>query len=156
MNRRDFIKNTCNVACACVGMSALSLLQSCEDNKAYKQNVDDNNNDGNDVQFSIDISQSPYQDLESVGGTSVLSSNSIDPLGLLLIRASENNINAFSRRCTHSSYSLNAFNSQNLAVCSSGHGGSFTTSGSVAAGPPSARLTSYNTSLTDNILTIYN
>ena len=156
MNRRDFIKNTCNVACACVSMSALSLLQNCEDNKAYEQNVDDNNDGDNDVQFSIDISQSPYQDLESVGGTSVLSSNSVDPLGLLLIRASENNINAFSRRCTHSSYSLNAFNSQNLAVCSSGHGGSFTTSGSVAAGPPSARLTSYNTSLTDNILTIYN
>ena len=155
MNRRDFIKNTCNVACACVGMSALSLLQSCEDNKAYEQNVDDNNNDGGSgVQFSIDISQIPHQELESVGGTSVLSPNSIDPLGLLLIRASENKINAFSRRCTHSSYSLNAFNSQGLAVCSSGHGGSFTTSGSVAAGPPSARLTSYSTSLTDNILTI--
>ena len=156
MNRRDFIKNTCNVACACVGISALSLLQSCEDNKAYEQNVDDNNDGGNGVQFSIDISQSPYQELGSVGGTSVLSPNNIDPLGLLLIRASENNINAFSRRCTHSSYSLNAFNSQGLAVCSSGHGGSFTTSGSVAAGPPSARLTSYSTSLTDNILTIYN
>ena len=157
MNRRDFIKNTCNVACACVGMSALSLLQSCEDNKAYEQNIDDNNNDGGSgVQFSIDISQIPHQELESVGGTSVLSPNSIDPLGLLLIRASENNINAFSRRCTHSSYSLNAFNSQGLAVCSSGHGGSFTTSGSVAAGPPSARLTSYSTSLTDNILTITN
>ena len=156
MNRRDFIKNTCNVACACVGISALSLLQSCEDNKAYEQNVSGNNDGGNDVQFSIDISQSPYQDLESVGGTSVLSPNSIDPLGLLLIRASENNINAFSRRCTHSSYSLNAFNSQGLAVCSSGHGGSFSTSGSVAAGPPSARLTSYSTSLTDNILTITN
>ena len=156
MNRRDFIKSTCNVACACVGISALSLLQSCEDNKAYEQNIDDNNDGGNDVQFSIDISQSPYQELGSIGGTSVLSPNNIDPLGLLLIRASENNINAFSRRCTHSSYSLNAFDSQGLAVCSSGHGGSFTTSGSVAAGPPSARLTSYSTSLTDNILTIYN
>ena len=151
MNRRDFIKNTCSAACACVGVSALSLLQSCEDNKAYEQNVDDNNND---IQFSIDISQSPYQDLESVGGTAVLSPNSIDSLGLLLIRVSENNINAFSRRCTHSSYSVNAFNSQGLAVCSSGHGGSFTTSGSVAAGPPSARLTSYNTSLNESILTI--
>ena len=151
MNRRDFIKNTCSAACACVGVSALGLLQSCEDNKAYEQNVDDGDND---IQFSIDISQSPYQDLESVGGTAVLSPNSIDSLGLLLIRVSENNINAFSRRCTHSSYSVNAFNSQGLAVCSSGHGGSFTTSGSVAAGPPSARLTSYNTSLNESILTI--
>ena len=67
MKRRDFIKSTCSVACACVGISALSLLQSCEDNKAYEQNVDDNNNGDNDVQFFIDISQSPYQELESIG-----------------------------------------------------------------------------------------
>ena len=155
MNRRDFLKNTCNVACACVGMSALSLLQSCEDNKAYEQNVNDDNNDGDsNIQFSIDISQAPHQNLESVGGTSVLASNSIDALGLLLIRSSEDSIKALSRRCTHSSYSVNAFNSQGLAVCSSGHGGSFNTSGSVAAGPPSARLTSYSTSLNESILTI--
>ena len=155
MDRRHFIKNTCSVACACIGFSALSLLQSCEDNKAYQQNVDDTNNDGdNDIQFSIDISQAPHQNLESIGGTSVLAPNSIDSLGLLLIRSSDNNIKAFSRRCTHSSYSVNEFNSQGLAVCSSGHGGSFNTSGSVASGPPSARLTSYNTSLNESILTI--
>ena len=101
MDRRDFIKNTCSAACACIGFSALSLLQSCEDNKAYEQNVDDNNNDGdNDIQFSIDISQAPHQNLESIGGTSVLAPNSIDSLGLLLIRSSDNNIKAFSRRCT--------------------------------------------------------
>ena len=155
MDRRHFIKNTCSVACACIGFSALSLLQSCEDNKAYEQNVDDKYNDGdNDIQFSIDISQAPHQNLESIGGTSVLAPNSIDSLGLLLIRSSDNNIKAFSRRCTHSSYSVNAFNSQGLAICSSGHGGSFNTSGSVASGPPSARLTSYNTSLNESILTI--
>ena len=155
MNRRDFIKNTCNVACACVGVSALSFLQSCEDNKAYEQNVDGNNNDGdNEIQFSIDISQDPHQNLDSIGGTSVLAPNSIDSLGLLLIRSSEDSIKAFSRRCTHSSYSVNAFNSQGLAICSSGHGGSFNTSGSVAAGPPSAKLISYSTSLNESILTI--
>ena len=154
MNRRDFIKNTCSVACACIGVSALSLIQSCEDNKAYEQNVDDNNNGDNDIQFSIDISQAPHQNLEYIGGTSVLAPNNIDSLGLLLIRSSDNNIKAFSRRCTHSSYSVDAFNTQGLAVCSSGHGGSFNTSGSVASGPPSARLTSYNTSLNESILTI--
>ena len=151
MNRREFIKNTCGVACACIGMSSISLLQSCEDNKAYDQNTENNDND---VQLSIDISQSPHQGLVPIGGTSVLASNSIDSQGLLLIRSSQDNIKAFSRRCTHSSYSVNAFNSQGLAVCSSGHGGSFNTSGNVAAGPPSARLTSYSTSLTDSILII--
>ncbi|MFL3014062.1 MAG: Rieske 2Fe-2S domain-containing protein [Candidatus Neomarinimicrobiota bacterium] len=151
MDRRDFIKSTCSAACACIGVSAVSLLQSCEDNKAYEQNVD---GEDFDTQLSIDISQSPHQNLESIGGTSVLSPNSIDSLGLLLVRSSADNINAFSRRCTHSSYSVNAFNSEGLAVCSSGHGGSFNTSGNVAVSPPSARLTSYNTSLINNTLTI--
>ena len=151
MDRRDFIKSTCSAACACVSISAFSFLQSCEDNKAYEQNVDGSDSD---IQLSIDISQSPHQDLESIGGTSVLSSNSIDSLGLLLVRSSVDNINAFSRRCTHSSYSVNAFNNEGLAICSSGHGGSFNTSGNVAASPPSSRLTSYNTSLIGNTLTI--
>jgi len=156
MDRRDFIKNSCGLACACVGISAVSLLQSCEDNKAYEQNI----NEGGDVpdsgtQIVINVQDSQYQSLNNVGGTAVMSSNSIDSLGLLLIRSSETRIKAFSRRCTHSSYRVNAFNSQGLAVCSSGHGGSFNTSGQVAAGPPSASLTSYNTSLDNNTLTIF-
>ena len=156
MNRREFIKNSCGIACACVGLSAVSLLQSCEDNKAYEQNI----NEGGDVpdsgnQIVINVQDSQYQSLNNVGGTAVMSSNSIDSLGLLLIRSSETRIKAFSRRCTHSSYRVNAFNSQGLAVCSSGHGGSFNTSGQVAAGPPSASLTSYNTSLDNDTLTIF-
>ena len=156
MNRRDFIKNSCGLACACVGISAVSLLQSCEDNKAYEQNI----NEGGDVpdsgnQIVINIQDAQYQSLISTGGSAVTSSNSIDSLGLLLLRSSETQIKAFSRRCTHSSYRVNAFNSQGLAVCSSGHGGSFNTSGQVAAGPPSANLTSYNTSLDNDTLTIF-
>ena len=156
MNRRDFIKNSCGLACACVGVSAISLLQSCEDNKAYEQN----SNEGVDIpdsgnQIVINIQDAQYQSLINTGGSIVTSSNSIDSLGLLLIRSSETQIKAFSRRCTHSSYRVNAFNSQGLAVCSSGHGGSFNTSGQVAAGPPSASLTSYNTSLDNDTLTIF-
>ena len=156
MNRRDFIKNSCGLACACVGVSVISLLQSCEDNKAYEQNI----NEGGDVpdsgnQIVINIQDAQYQSLISTGGSAVTSSNSIDSLGLLLLRLSETQIKAFSRRCTHSSYRVNAFNSQGLAVCSSGHGGSFNTSGQVAAGPPSASLTSYNTSLDNDTLTIF-
>ena len=156
MNRRDFIKNSCGLACACVGVSVISLLQSCEDNKAYEQNI----NEGGDVpdsgnQILINIQDAQYQSLISTGGSAVTSSNSIDSLGLLLLRSSETQIKAFSRRCTHSSYRVNAFNSQGLAVCSSGHGGSFNTSGQVAAGPPNANLTSYNTSLENDTLTIF-
>ncbi len=156
MNRREFIKNSCGLACACASMSMLSLLQSCEDNKAYEQNTNDGGSTfDSDNQLVVSLQESLYQNLTNVGGTAVMSSNSIDSLGLLLIRSSELQIKAFSRRCTHSSYRLNAFNSQGLAVCSSGHGGSFNTNGRVAAGPPNANLTSYNTTLENETLTIF-
>ena len=116
MNRRDFIKNSCGLACACVGISAISLLQSCEDNKAYEQNTNEGGGTpDSDNQLVINLQDTQYQSLNNVGGTAVMSSNSIDSLGLLLIRSSETQIKAFSRRCTHSSYRVNAFNSQGLA-----------------------------------------
>ncbi|MDC0165296.1 Rieske 2Fe-2S domain-containing protein [bacterium] len=152
MNRRNFIKKSSFAACACVGVSALGLLQSCEDNTAYDQNTD--NDDDNDIQISVDISQDPHRNLEVVGGTSVLGPNEIDSKGLLLVRTSENNFKVLSRRCTHSSYSVNDFNSQGLALCSSGHGGGFNANGNVVSGPPSASLSSYSSSFSNNILTI--
>ena len=152
MNRRNFIKNSSFAACACVGVSALSFLQSCEDNTAYDQNTD---NDGdNDIQLSVDISQDPHRNLEVIGGTSILGPNEIDSRGLLLVRTSENNFRVLSRRCTHSSYSVNDFNSQGLAMCSSGHGGGFNANGNVVSGPPSASLLSYSSSFSNNILVI--
>lgn len=152
MNRRNFIKKSSFAACACVGVSALSFLQSCEDNTAYDQNTD---NDGdNDIQLSVDISQDPHRNLEVVGGTSILGPNEIDSRGLLLVRISENNFRVLSRRCTHSSYSVNDFNSQGLALCSSGHGGGFNANGNVVSGPPSASLLSYSSSFSNNILVI--
>lgn len=152
MNRRNFIKKSSFAACACVGVSALGLLQSCEDNTAYEQNTD---NDGdNDIQLSVDISQDPHRNLEVVGGTSVLGPNEIDSKGLLLVRTSEDNFKVLSRRCTHSSYSVNDFNSQGLAICSSGHGGGFNANGNVVSGPPSASLSSYSSSFSNNILII--
>ena len=152
MNRRNFIKKSSFAACACVGVSALGLLQSCEDNTAYEQNTD---NDGdNDIQLSVDISQDPHRNLEVVGGTSVLGPNEIDSKGLLLVRTSEDNFKVLSRRCTHSSYSVNDFNSQGLAMCSSGHGGGFNANGNVVFGPPSASLSSYSSSFSNNILII--
>lgn len=152
MNRRNFIKKSSFAACACVGVSALSFLQSCEDNTAYDQNTD---NDGdNDIQLSVDISQDPHRNLEVIGGTSILGPNEIDSRGLLLVRISENNFRVLSRRCTHSSYSVNDFNSQGLAMCSSGHGGGFNANGNVVSGPPSASLLSYSSSFSNNILVI--
>ena len=79
MNRRDFIKNSCGLACACVGISAISLLQSCEDNKAYEQNTNEGGGTpDSDNQLVVNLLDFQYQSLTNVGGTAVMSSNSID------------------------------------------------------------------------------
>ena len=158
MDRRDFIKNACSAACACAFVGVSTFLQSCEDNVDDTYNSDDSSNgDGTvneDNQIIIDISESPHTALLQVNGTSSLGSNSIDSLGLLLIRSSESRVKAFSRRCTHASYSVNSFNIHGEAICSSGHGGSFNTNGGVSNGPPNTSLQSYSTSLDGNQLTI--
>ena len=160
MDRRDFIKNACSAACACAFVGVSTFLQSCEDNidDDYNSNtgggtiVDGDPDD--DYQLVVDIGSAPHTALQQINGTSSLGSNSIDGLGLLLVRSSSSRIKAFSRRCTHASYSVNAFNSQGRAVCGSGHGGSFNLNGGVVNGPPSSSLRSYSTSLDGNLLTI--
>ena len=158
MDRRNFLKNTCNIACACATVSVMSVLQSCEDNIDDTYNSNDSGNDdgtsNDDNQIVINISESPHTALMQVSGTSSLGSNSIDSLGILLVRSSVSRISAFSRRCTHASYDLYSFNSNGQAVCSSGHGGSFGTNGNVINGPPNTSLESYSTSLIENQLTI--
>ena len=164
MDRRDFIKNACSAACACAFVGVSTFLQSCEDNidDDYNSNtgggtIVDGDPDGDpddDYQLVVDIDSAPHTALQQINGTSSLGSNSVDGLGLLLVRSSSSRIKAFSRRCTHASYSVNAFNSQGRAVCGSGHGGSFNLNGGVVNGPPSSSLRSYSTSLDGNLLTI--
>ena len=155
MKRRDFIKKSCAMASACFAFSAVSVLQSCEDNIDENYNLSNENEDDSEQnQLAIDISQSPHTNLNNINGTSYIGSNVIDSQGLLLVKSSETKIKAYSRRCTHSSYIVNAFNNQGVAICSSGHGGSFNLNGNVTAGPPSSSLRSYATSLDGNILTI--
>ena len=155
MNRRDFLKNTCSVACACAFVGVATMLQSCEDNidDDYNSNTGDGNQD-DDYQLVIDIGSAPHTALQQINGTSSLGSNSIDGLGLLLVRSSSSTIKAFSRRCTHASYSVNSYNLSGEAVCESGHGGSFNLNGGVVNGPPSSSLRSYSTNLDGNLLTI--
>ena len=160
MDRRNFLKNTCSVACACAFVGVSTLLQSCEDN------IDDDYNtntgggttgDGDqddDYQLVVDIGSAPHTALQQINGTSSLGSNSIDGLGLLLVRSSSSTIKAFSRSCTHASYSVNSYNIHGEAICSSGHGGSFNLNGGVVNGPPSSSLRSYSTNLDGNLLTI--
>jgi len=155
MKRREFIKKSCTLGSVCFALTSAGMLQSCEDNIDENYNSSNENEDDNDQnQLTIDISQIPHLALNNINGTSYLGSNVIDSQGLLLVKSSGTKIKAFSRRCTHASYSVNSFNNQGIAVCSSGHGGSFGLTGNVTAGPPSSSLKSYTTILDGNILTI--
>ena len=83
----------------------------------------------------------------------MLVSQKIDNIGLLLYRKSENEILAFTRRCTHAGYEIGAF-SGGVSVCSSGHGGRFDTNGKAISRPATGSLRQYQAVLSGSTLTI--
>ena len=65
----------------------------------------------------------------------------------------ENEILAFTRRCTHAGYEIGAF-SGGVSVCSSGHGGRFDTNGKAVSRPATGSLRQYQAVLSGSTLTI--
>tara|TARA_A100001011_G_scaffold384977_1_gene458315 strand:- start:320 stop:850 length:531 start_codon:yes stop_codon:yes gene_type:complete len=172
MKRREFIQTSCKYALLCASPLALSTLQSCEDVDAdYTNNnepitppvdggSDSGSNDGgSDSQggsgtyVQIDISSSDLQSLLNVGGSAITPSNAADPNGFLLYRASDTEILAFTRKCTHAGSSVGAF-VNGVSRCPS-HGAQFDLSGSVVGGPARSALKKYTTSLDGSILKVF-
>ena len=150
-NRRVFLKDIfTGIGYVTVGSFAITYLNSCSDDS----NPASPSGSGNiiDAEIQIDISQSENSALQTVGGSIVIESNDIDASGLLVIRSSENEVNAFSRTCTHQGCTLpNFLNGLSRCPC---HGSRFDTSGNVENGPATQPLSSYNAVLEGNIIKI--
>ena len=171
MKRREFIQTSCKYALLCASPLALGTLQSCEDADAdYANNndpiippdggsdsgTDDGGSDsqgGSGTYVQIDISSSDLQSLQNVGGSATTPSNAADPNGFLLYRASDIEILAFTRKCTHAGSSVGAF-VNGVSTCPS-HRAQFDLSGSVVGGPARSALKKYTTSLDGNILKVF-
>ncbi len=147
MNRRDFLSKSSKIACVCALGSTTSIFTSCSDT------MNSEPEDTTGIELEFDLSSTDFLALQNNGGSVVTEGNEIDSRGILLLR-SNTEIKAFTRRCTHAGYELLPF-SNGISTCSSGHGGQFNTSGVAVSDPATSSLKSYQTELSDNILTVY-
>ena len=166
-DRREFISKTCKCLVYCAIPTALLTIQGCEDNvDPYDSTSDDKDNNDSDSDGSggsgggnttnsitFNLNEQPYSALQVVGNSIVTPGNNIDKVGLLLYRKSENEILAFTRRCTHAGYEIGAF-SGGVSVCSSNHGGRFDTNGKAISRPATGSLKQYQAVLNESTLTI--
>lgn len=102
---------------------------------------------GGAVDFSLDLSTSPYSTLNSNGG-------SVYKNGLIIARTTNGEYVALSASCTHEGSTIGYDSSANRFHCPN-HGSNFTVSGTVINGPATSSLRKYNTQLSGTILRVY-
>ena len=147
MERKDFIEQ--------VGLSAASVLifgcmQACsKSDSAPAQPAGSNNNTTKPVDFTINITVSPYTSLNTAGGFYVDKTNNI-----IIARTLTNEYIAVSSLCTHQQVTVDFQASNNRFYCSA-HGSAFFTSGAVLNGPANVALKQYKTALSGNSLRVY-
>ena len=148
MNRRDFLRTSSKVACACALGAGSFLTKSCSSPNEPSTPIDSTG-----IELDFNLTTDEFIALQIDGGSVATGSNEIDSAGLLLLRSGDN-IKAFTRRCTHQGVQLNAF-SDGVSVCAYGHGAQFNSNGQHISGPGDGSLKSYDTLLDENILTVY-
>jgi cytochrome b6-f complex iron-sulfur subunit len=147
MERKDFIEK--------VGLSAASILifgcmQGCSKSDSPAPTPPPgSNNPPKSIDFNINITNNPYTSLNTAGGFYVDKTNNI-----IIARTLTNEYLAVSSLCTHQQVLIDFQASNNRFFCS-GHGSVFSTTGAVLNGPAAAPLKQYKTSLSGNILRIY-
>lgn len=148
MERKDFIEQ--------VGLSGAAILifgcmQSCTKSDGPSPNPGPGTGGGNTstVDFSIDISKSPFDTLKNIGGFYV------DPAtNIIIVKTTASEIIAVSSICTHQQSSIVYQANNNRFYCAA-HGSVFTTTGAVTTGPAATALKKYQTSLTGTILRVF-
>lgn len=148
MERKDFIEQ--------VGLSGAAILifgcmQSCTKSDGPSPNPGPGSGGGNTstVDFSIDISKSPFDTLKNIGGFYV------DPAtNIIIVKTTASEIIAVSSICTHQQSSIVYQANNNRFYCAA-HGSVFTTTGAVTTGPAATALKKYQTSLTGTILRVF-
>src|SRR3954470_13382742 len=146
-SRRAFCVQACQAA-SCIALAALA--DACGGGGSGPSNVPqlatvNGTVSGSTVQVTIDAA-SP---LAAAGGAALVRSSS----GLFLVaRTGDQSFAALTSTCTHDTCTVTGFDGGNY-VCPC-HGSRFTTTGRVVNGPAPAPLRSFNTSFSNNVLTI--
>jgi cytochrome b6-f complex iron-sulfur subunit len=150
MERKDFIEQ--------VGLSGAAILifgcmQSCSKSDGPITNTNNGAGSGGNntstVDFSIDISKSPYDVLKTNGGFYVEPTTNV-----IVVKTSTSEIIAVSAICTHQQASI-AYQANNNRFYCAAHGSVFTTTGAVTTGPATTALKKYQTTLTGTLLRVF-
>ncbi len=150
MERKDFIEQ--------IGLSSASILifgcmQACSKSETTTNNNNsgNNNNTGNNkpIDFTINISVSPYTSLNTPGGFYVESTT-----GIIIARTLKNEFIAVSSACTHQGVTVEFQSNANRFFCAA-HGSAFDATGAVTNGPATAALKQYKTSLSGANLRVF-
>ena len=107
------------------------------------------NNTNKAIDFTINISISPYNSLNTAGGFYVDKTNNI-----IIARTLANEYIAVSSLCTHEQVTIDFQANSNRFYCSA-HGSAFFTTGAVLTGPAKVALKQYKTTLTGSNLRVY-
>ena len=145
MERKDFIEQ--------VGMGGAALLVmgcfgSCTKSEGGGGTTP-NPNPNKPVDFTINISNSPFNVLQNNGGFYVDTANNV-----IIARTTSGMLIAVSSLCTHQSVTLEFQGNNNRFYCP-GHGSNFSTAGTVLNGPAAAPLKVFKTALSASLLRIY-
>lgn len=147
MERKDFIEQ--------VGLSAASILifgcmQGCsKSDSTPEQPTGSNNNTNKAIDFTINITASPFTSLSTAGGFYVDKTNNI-----IIARTLTNEFLAVSSLCTHQQVTVDFQANNNRFVCSA-HGSVFSSTGAVLNGPAGEKLKQFKTTLTGNNLRVF-
>ena len=133
MKRKDFL---CGAALLGTTGTILSTLDSCSKEGAAGPTVD----------FTIDITQTPYNALQTIGGV-------VRKSGVIIVKDNSGNIVAVAEACTHEGCNVSYDSGTQTFPCPC-HGAKFSLTGSVLNGPAQTNLKKYTTTLTGNMLRV--
>ncbi len=146
MERKDFIEK--------VGLSGAAILifgctQGCSKSNGTSANNNGNNNNATAVDFTLDISKSPYDTLKVTGGFYVEPTTNV-----MVVKTTAGELIAVSAICTHQQASI-AYQSNNNRFYCAAHGSIFSTTGAVTTGPATVALKKYQITLTGTMLRVF-
>lgn len=136
MNREEFLKQ--------LGTAALLTCSGCA---MFACSSEDQDPAPSNVDFTLDLTQSPNTSLNTVGG-------SVSANGIIIARLSDSEFTALSRACTHQGTPVNYRSTQQDFLCPN-HGSIFNKNGVVQNGPAQTSLKKYNTELNGTNLRVF-
>ncbi len=136
MNREEFLKQ--------IGTAALLTCTGCS---IFTCSSDDTDPAPSNVDFTLDLTLSQNNALNTVGG-------SISANGIIIARLSTTEFTALSRACTHQGTPVNYRSAQQDFLCPN-HGSIFDKNGVAIKAPATSPLRKYNTALTGTNLRVF-